>query len=1159
MEDTTRSELRAGARIRNLLPGIEVTVVTVEWHGDLATVVYRDGDGQISEQLLFPDQLQHLEILPSDRPWGFDADPEHFWLGLEARRIRLAALFDPVLAVHSSLVEPLPHQILAVYEEMLPRQPLRLLLADDPGAGKTIMAGLFIKELIARGDLERCLIICPGSLAEQWQDELFEKFRLQFEICTNDKLEASHSGNWFADSNHVIARIDKLARDDAVQEMLEVSHWDLIVVDEAHKMSATYFGNEKKETKRYGLGKLVSRTTRHFLLMTATPHNGKEEDFQLFLALLDGDRFEGRFREGVHVNDPSDLMRRLTKEQLLRFDGTRLFPDRRAYVVSYELAAEEKALYAAVTDYVRDEFNRADQLTGDRRSSVGFALTILQRRLASSPEAIYRSLRRRRERLESEARETKQVLEGRATDLYKRYRINGEEFDEDDFTGSELETFQEEVLDRATASKTLAELRQEIETLRCLEAMADRVRKSDHDTKWTELRELLLENEHMLDGAGRRRKLVIFTEHRDTLSYLRDKIGTLLGRPEVIVTIVGGMARDERRKAENAFRNDPTAEILLATDAAGEGINLQRAHLMVNYDLPWNPNRIEQRFGRIHRIGQDEVCHLWNLVALDTREGDVYHRLLQKLETARESLGGGVFDVLGRVMEGRELRDLMIEAVREGQRPEVKQRLLERVDNAADKERIRDLLETDALAGDALDTQKVQRIREDMERAQLVRMQPRYIEQFFNRAFTHFGGQVRQCEPRLYEIRHVPSSVRARDRLLGSRAPVLSRYERTTFEKDQASPRVEFVCPGHPLLDAVLHLTDEQYGGLLRNGSVLVDDNDPGDEPWALVTLEHTISDPDRDISKRVLFLKVRPDGRVSDAGFAPHIDLRPPTPEEQDALRGQLGDVWLRDELERSARAHALRELVPEHMQEVQKRRTDWLDKSKREIERRLTHEISFWDRRAQELKEQEAAGRQPRMNALEAERRADDLQARLRHRLEEIERQRNLACGAPAVTSGCFVAPRGLLDRLFGRQRDDSDTMSAADRERIDRLAVATVQEAERQLGREPVELPHNHPCYDIESKILGPDGLPTGQLVFLEVKGKAVGRDTVTLSRTQINAAFNQGDDWVLAIVVVDGDTAAEPRYVRRPFDQQASDQVASVNFKLDDLLERSTPPS
>ena len=300
--------------------------------------------------------------------YAFDADGGLLRLASEAYRIRLAHLFDPYLAVSASQIEALPHQITAVYGEMLPRQPLRFLLADDPGAGKTIMAGLLIKELLIRGDLERCLIVAPGSLVEQWQDEMAEKFGLGFDILTRDQIEASVTGNPFVEKNRLIVRLDMAARSDELKAKLEAApDWDLIICDEAHRMAASYFGGEVKETQRHKLGKLLGTRTRNFLLMSATPHNGKEADFQLFMGLLDADRFEGRFREGVHKADVSDMMRRLTKEELYRFDGTPLFPERRAYTASYALSPVEADLYQAVTTYVREEMNRADRTGDDKR------------------------------------------------------------------------------------------------------------------------------------------------------------------------------------------------------------------------------------------------------------------------------------------------------------------------------------------------------------------------------------------------------------------------------------------------------------------------------------------------------------------------------------------------------------------------------------------------------------------------------------------------------------------------------------------------------------------------------------------------------------------------------------------------------------------------
>src|SRR5208337_2382381 len=812
---TTLEEITPDSSIAGIVPDGLVTVVAVKWIGTVALeVTYRDAAGRLGSELLYRDREPTLTVATHGKPWSFDGDGALFRLVSEAHRISLAHLFDPLLAVHTSLVEPLPHQITAVYEEMLARQPLRFLLADDPGAGKTIMTGLFAKELMARGDLSRCLIVSPGSLVEQWQDEMDSRFHIPFEIMTNDKLKAARTGNWFQENPLVICRLDKLSRNADVQAKLEQTDWDLIVCDEAHKMSATYFGSEVKYTKRYRLGQLLAGLTRHFLLLTATPHNGKEADFQLFMALLDGDWFEGRFRDEVHGADVWDLMRRMVKENLLKFDGTALFPERIAYTVPYKLSEAEAHLYKAVTEYVREEFNRAEALENDKRAgTVGFALTILQRRLASSPEAIFQSLRRRRERLESRLREL-EVLQrgGQAAPVVTPAfpALDAEDVEDlEDAPDNEVEAAEEEILDQATAARSMAELKIEIETLKGLGSLALAVRHSGTDTKWRELASLLgaifttaaVEERTATVAPSKRerevppptpsphQKLVVFTEHRDTLNYLEARITTLLGRKEAVVIIHGALGREQRLKAQESFKHDPAVRVLLATDAAGEGINLQRAHLMVNYDLPWNPNRLEQRFGRIHRIGQTEVCHLWNLVAEETREGDVYLKLLDKLEESRKALGGQVFDVLGKLQfEGRSLRELLIEAIRYGDQPDVRARLKTVLDKALDRGHLRDLLEERALAHDAMDASRVQRIREDMERAEARRLQPHYIESFFHEAFRLLGGSAKQREPRRFEVTHVPAPVRNRDRLIGIGEPVLPRYERIAFEKDLVAP-----------------------------------------------------------------------------------------------------------------------------------------------------------------------------------------------------------------------------------------------------------------------------------------------------------------------------------------------------------------------------------
>jgi superfamily II DNA or RNA helicase len=1193
-------DIKAGASIRGVLPNGLVMVVNVKWFGsDAIELTYKDSAGKVGNELLYRDREADLEVVEEGRPWSFDGDGALFRLVSEAQRIHLAHLFDPVLAVHTSVVEPLPHQITAVYESMLPRQPLRFLLADDPGAGKTIMAGLLIKELIARGDLQRCLVVCPGSLAEQWQDELYRRFNLPFDILTNDKLESARGGNWFLETNLVIARLDKLARNEDVQLKLQAPdcRWDLVVCDEAHKLSATFFGGEVKYTKRYRLGQLLSQLTRHFLLMTATPHNGKEEDFQLFMALLDGDRFEGKFRDGVHTADVSDLMRRMVKENLLKFDATPLFPERVAYTVPYKLSDAEAALYKAVTDYVREEFNRAEALQNDKRAgTVGFALTILQRRLASSPEAIYQSLRRRRERLESRLREL-EVLHrggqvGTVVDAQAPLLDPEDVEDLDDAPDAELEEAEEQVLDQATAARTIEELRIEIETLKRLEGLALAIRRSGEDKKWRELATLLGEiftRASIANGVAEEQtpydaglptapkptpsphqKLVIFTEHRDTLNYLQTRIATLLGRQQAVVTIHGGMGREERMKAQESFRHDPQVQVLLATDAAGEGINLQRAHLMVNYDLPWNPNRLEQRFGRIHRIGQTEVCHLWNLVAQETREGDVFHKLLDKLAQARTSLGGQVFDVLGKVQfEGRSLRELLIEAIRYGDQPDVRARLTTVVESAFDKTALRELLEERALAHDSMDASRVYRIREEMERADARRLQPHYIESFFMEAFKRLGGSVKQREPRRYEITHVPAPVRNRDRLIGFGEPVMPRYERIAFEKTlvapQGQPLAAFVCPGHPLLNAVIDISLERYRDLLRRGAVLVDERDSSTSPRVLFFLEHAIQDASltktgerRVVSKRMLFVEIDDQGTVRHLNYAPYLDYRPLAESEPaaDAILGRPEASWISRDLEGKAQGYAIAKVVPEHLAEVRDRKLALLDKTEAAVKDRLTKEINYWDFRAEQLKEQERAGKaNARLNSGEARKRADELQARLQRRMEEIKRERQLAPLPPVVLGGVLVMPIGLICAIGGQGQAKAettiDTQAAAARAR------EIVMEVERGLGFAPTDREFEKLGYDIESAVPG-----TGRLRFIEVKGRVASADTVTVTKNEILYSLNKPDDFILALVAFGTNGSHEVRYLRRPFHEKGVTidfAGATVNFPFAQLLVEAGIPS
>ena len=976
-------DLQATATVRGILADAAVSVVSVRWFGSQALeLTYRTAGGELGSEILYRDDEVRLEIAKQGRPWSFDGDGELFRLVSEALRIRLAHLFDPALAVHTSLVEPLPHQITAVYEAMLPRQPLRFLLADDPGAGKTIMAGLLMKELIARGDLQRCLVVCPGSLAEQWQDELYRRFHLNFEIFTNDKLAAARTGNWFLEADLVIARLDKLARDAELQDKLQAPdcRWDLIVCDEAHKMAATFTGGEVKYTKRYRLGQLLGRLTRHFLLLTATPAQRQGGGLPTVHGAAGRRPLRGavprrRPRGGCLRPDaahgkgaPAQVRRHAAVPRARGPHHPLSTLHRRGAPVSGGDQLRARGVQprrgAGQQQTGGHGGIRPDAAAAPPGIVTGGDLPVATEAAAAAGESPARA-----------GADASWCSGGGSCRVAAWRRIGPDDIDDlEDAPAGEWEETAQQILDQATAARSSAELRAEIRTLRHVEQVALGVRRSGNDAKWRELAGLLDEifSRRATGQAAapeHARKLVIFTEHRDTLDYLRGRIATVLGRDQAVVVIHGGMGREERMKAQEAFLHDRDVQILLATDAAGEGINLQRAHLMVNYDLPWNPNRLEQRFGRIHRIGQTEVCHLWNLVADETREGDVYRRLLDKLEQARQTLGGQVFDVLGKLQfGGRPLRDLLLEAIRYGEQPSVRARLTTALEHALDRAALRDLLEEQALAPDAMDATRVQRVREELERAAARRLQPHYVESFFRAAFARLGGSIGRREPRRYEITHVPGAVRNRDRLIGVGEPVSARYERIAFDKARVSlpgkPQAAFVCPGHPLLDAVLDLTLERHRDLLKRGTVLVDEGDPSSAPRVLFYLEHAIQDASRThsgdrrvVSKRLLYVELAESGAPCHLHYAPYLDYRPLTPDEPAvaAIMERPECAWITGDLEQRALEHAVTDVVPGHLDEVRNAKLGLIAKTEAAVKERLTKEIAYWDHRAAQLQLQD------------------------------------------------------------------------------------------------------------------------------------------------------------------------------------------------------------
>lgn len=1190
-ESVTLAALRAGQRLRGLIPGQVVTLVGIDpIASDLVEVFFRDDAGRSGERTIAESDVSRFELVGDlDSAPPFDADPDEYRLAAEALRIKYAALYDPMVAVNSSDVDPLPHQIRAVYEELLPRIPLRFLLADDPGAGKTIMAGLYLKELILRSDCERAIVVAPGGLVEQWREELSQKFDLRFEVFSRQMIDDAQGGNVFAEHPFLIARMDQLSRSEDLMDQLAEVIWDVAVVDEAHRMSAHYssWAGEVNETKRFKLGRLLSETAHNFLLMTATPHAGKEEDFQLFMSLLDRDRFEGQYRQGVHRTDTHGLMRRMVKEDLLTFEGKPLFPERKAYTVEYELSPAERELYEQVTDYVRTEMGRAENIAqaGDKKrgNNVGFALTVLQRRLASSPEAILRSLERRQQRLDAKLRDLQRIADearfgspvtqhiagmvslavesGMDTDLLPAFSVaDFDDFDEEttDEERAEFEVQVDQVVDLATTAQTIPELRAEIAILEDLISVARRVRLQDDDKKWVQLRTILDEQLLTHNSTGDVRKIIIFTEHRDTLDYLQTKISAQFGRADSVITIHGGTRREDRKVARERFTHNPDTVVLLATDAAGEGLNLQRAHLMVNYDLPWNPNRIEQRFGRIHRIGQREVCHLWNMVAKDTREGDVFTRLLAKIDQMSIAYNGNLFNVLGDAdaFQERSLRDLLIEAIRYGDQPERKAEL-DRVIDASVAHGLDEMLEERALHPEMFSSLNLDEVRKRMEKARERRLQPGYIAAFFVPAFERLGGRIRKREKGRYEITRVPTRVIEAAKRLNRWAPVSEQYERVTFDLARIRPtgltEAALIAPGHPLLQAVIETTVEELGATLKRGAVFVDRRDKQSaEPMLMFSVEQRIENATGNtVSHHFDYPLLEQNNNVTVSAAPPYLDYDRPTPEETEQIAEIIASEWVKQNHEKSVRAWAYRQGLQPRLEELRLRLESEIARTRTQVKDRLLAEINHWDREHNRLDALERAGTVGRLRAETALIRARQLDDRLTTRLAQLDEAKNLNAVPAIVRGSALVIPSAMLT-----VPDSLEPQTFAhDTKQVERRAVDAVLAAERALGRAPKEMPHNNPGYDIQSTDAA------GRVFYIEVKGRIEGSDTFTITTNEVTFAQTQGERHRLALVRVSTDnaTADEVRYVLGAFDHvEPSHTTRSINEEWRDHWVRGVVP-
>lgn len=792
-------------------------------------------DGALEEVVISAEEAAAItETVPVESNAIAPVDAEKLRLFIESTRIRLAYAHDQQFAVSLSGIRTLPHQIEAVYQAMLPQPRLRFLLADDPGAGKTIMAGLLVKEMKLREAIERILILCPAPLTIQWQDEMLRWFGEPFDIIFSAVDQQQLTNPWQR-SSQIIASIDYAKQDD-VRERVWQQQWDLVIIDEAHKCSArSASGGQNREskiatTKRYDLASRLTSQADHVLLLTATPHHGDEDKFAHFLRLIDPDLFPEPHRLGKQAaairkdvfrlgKDSPWSLRRL-KEDLKDAQGKRLFPDRHTRSITFLLNNDEYALYKSVTAYI-NEF--IPQQTGQRRSSAALTRTVLQRRLVSSACAIHESIKRRLKKQEDLLEELEGLTPAqRARRLAAlQGQLPDAEQDEDDID----DAVRDQLVDEYTAALELEQLRAEISALRELVEQARRVRESANDSKLAALKKCLGEAQflELKDGRG---KLLIFTEHRDTLNYVQDHLSRW---GFSTCEIHGGMNPHERKRAQESFRTG--AQICIATEAAGEGINLQFCHLMINYDLPWNPTRLEQRLGRIHRIGQDRDVYAFNFVATDSEdgqpivEGRILHRLLQKLDQMSDALEGRVFDVIGEVLSLNDvnLPDMLRDAAYDPRRLDEYLDQIDRINPA--RLQAYEKATGIALARSHVDFSAFQRRNLEVEERRLM---PRYVEAQFFAAAREVGLRIEPRADGLWRIEHVLGNLRS-ERLHAVRKIGKSEtsYRKITFHKrhleQDAHLDAVLMGPGHPLYAAVDELLNERLSSLMGGAGFFVD------------------------------------------------------------------------------------------------------------------------------------------------------------------------------------------------------------------------------------------------------------------------------------------------------------------------------------------------
>lgn len=1044
--------------------------------------------GQHIDVIIPFEDLDKIRV--KDFALSFTSDGEELFLCLESIRFSHASLFDPFLAINVSKIDPLPFQIEAVYGYVLNLPKVRFLIADDPGAGKTIMAGLVLKELKLRGVIKRILIVVPGHLKDQWRRELQERFQEPFTLIGRQVMDAHYGENVWERENQIITSIDFAKQEDILNTLANVQ-WDLVVVDEAHKMAAYRYGITTSKTERYRLGEVLSKNTKHLLFLTATPHKGDPENYRLFLDLLEPGFFATKemVKESIDNTENPLFIRRL-KEDLKDFDGRPIFTNRYAVTLKFRLSDRERILYNQLSDYVVSQYNKAIQKTSNK--GIAFALLILQRRLASSTYALYKSLERRKERLEKLLKEQDIKIKTSSFDL------------EDDEDVEENERWQrEKEWESLSVSENKEELKKEIYIINELIAISSEIINNEEEVKLKELKKAIEEGFKKIEELQGNKKILIFTESRDTMDYLVNKIKSWGYR---VNFIHGGMSLEERIEAEKIFKNE--TEVMVATEAAGEGINLQFCHIMINYDIPWNPNRLEQRMGRIHRYGQKKDVYMFNIVAEDTREGEVFKKLFEKIEEIKNSLGTDkVFDIIGDIFYGKNLYQLIIEAVT---RAKTIDEIIKELDIVVDSDYIQKIKD---ILGESLATKNIDytRIREMAEKAREFRLIPEYVEEFFKKAFVKAGGKYRIKKDGFLSIENIPYEIK--NIAKSGFGPIATSYPKITFDKEIAflNPDSEFISFGHPLLEALIYWIKERYIDGLKRGAVFEDPD--GRLDGYIFFYEGEVKDGKGETAGKNIIALYDSGKEIKSVNPALLWDLVPKKLDEP------LSISFDKEKLEEQAYL-----VIKNYKEELLRERKRQAEIKAKYGLKSLDYLINELDFELVELLSRLEKGEKVELVIKNKEERKKHYENAKESLKRDIERETNLVVSSPKFLGAVFV-----------KSAEEVST------EEIEKIGMEIAMEYENFCGRNPEDVSKENLGYDIRSK-------GKGEIRYIEVKARADTGDILLTPNEWFKARRFKNDYWLYIVE----NTAKNPSLyiIQNPWDNlKVSEKVEVIRFVVD----------